>query len=159
MRAIHLFLIAAMVGAELILGIVVAPLVFYPQSFIGEGALSHFQSGLIMTQIFVKMGYVLLGVATVGACYEGFSFFQKDKELSFQLRFSKFALSLLIFILALIFVFYFSAYIIHAQNLGESATQSEEFARMHKASEVVIKIIAMMQIFLFFLSFKIAKKD
>ena len=31
MKAIHLFLLAAMIGVELILGVVVAPVVFYPQ--------------------------------------------------------------------------------------------------------------------------------
>lgn len=158
MRAIYLFLIAAMVGVELVLGIVVAPVVFYPQNFIGEGVLSHFQSGVLMTQIFVKMGYILLIVSTVAILYEGFSFFKKDDGVGFRLKFSKFALSFLIFILSLIFVFYFSAYIVNAQSMGESAMQSQEFLAMHEASEVVIKMIAMMQIFLFFLSFKIAKK-
>ncbi|EAH7779714.1 DUF4149 domain-containing protein, partial [Campylobacter coli] len=54
MKAINLFLLAAMIGIELILGIVVAPVIFYPANLIGEGVLSHFQSGLMMTQIFIK---------------------------------------------------------------------------------------------------------
>ncbi|EAL7925103.1 DUF4149 domain-containing protein, partial [Campylobacter coli] len=60
MKAINLFLLAAMIGIELILGIVVTPVIFYPANLIGEGVLSHFQSGLMMTQIFIKMGYLLI---------------------------------------------------------------------------------------------------
>lgn len=157
MKAIHLFLLAAMIGVELILGVVVAPVVFYPQSLIGENVLSHFQSGLMMSDIFVKMGYVLLVVALFNALYELINFFKKEEK--FQLRFSKFALSIIILILALFFVFYFTAYILEAQKMGESVIKTTEFQSMHEASEVVIKIIVCMQIFLYFLSFKIAKKD
>ena len=157
MKAIHLFLLAAMIGVELILGVVVAPVVFYPQSLIGENVLSHFQSGLMMSDIFVKMGYVLLVVALFNALYELINFFKKEEK--FQLRFSKFALSIIVLILALFFVFYFTAYILEAQKMGESVIKTAEFQSMHEASEVVIKIIVCMQIFLYFLSFKIAKKD
>ncbi|HEC1547935.1 TPA: DUF4149 domain-containing protein [Campylobacter upsaliensis] len=157
MKAIHLFLLAAMIGVELILGVVVAPVVFYPQDLIGENVLSHFQSGLMMSDIFVKMGYVLLVVALFNALYELINFFKKEEK--FQLRFSKFALSIIVLILALFFVFYFTAYILEAQKKGESVIKTAEFQSMHEASEVVIKIIVCMQIFLYFLSFKIAKKD
>lgn len=157
MKAIHLFLLAAMIGVELILGVVVAPVIFYPQSLIGENVLSHFQSGLMMSDIFVKMGYVLLAVAFFNALYELINFLKKEEK--FQLRFSKFALSIIILTLALFFVFYFTAYILEAQKMGESAIKTAEFQSMHEASEVVIKIIVCMQIFLYFLSFKIAKKD
>lgn len=68
-------------------------------------------------------------------------------------------LSLLILILSLIFVFYFTNTIIELQNLGENTTKTQEFISIHNASEVVIKIILIMQVFLYFLSFKIAKND
>lgn len=64
MKAVNLFLLASIIGVELILGIVVAPTIF-PQNLIGEGVLSHFQSGLMMTQIFIKMGYLLIFVSVV----------------------------------------------------------------------------------------------
>ena len=156
MKAINLFLLAALVGIELIVGIVVAKVIFYPQNLIGEGVLSLFQSGLMMSQIFIQFGYVLIVISLINFLFELYSYF-KD-EAKFQLRFSKLALSLLIFILSLFFVFYFTAFIIQAQALGESATQSDEFKSMHAASEVVMKIILIMQVFLYFLSFKIAKK-
>ncbi len=131
MKAINLFLLAAMIGIELILGIVVAPVIFYPANLIGEGVLSHFQSGLMMTQIFIKMGYLLIFVSIINLLFEIYSF---------------------------AFVLYFTNTIIELQNLGEQATKSQEFLSIHNASEVVIKIILLMQVFLYFLSFKIAKK-
>ena len=157
MKAVNLFLLAAVIGVELVLGVVVAPVIFYPQNLIGDNVLNHFQSGLIMSDIFVKMGYVLLVVAFFNAFYELANFLKKREN--FQLRFSKFALSFIVLALALFFVFYFTAYILEAQKLGESVIQTAEFQSMHEASEVVIKIIVCMQIFLYFLSFKIAKKD
>ncbi|EFC33257.1 TPA: DUF4149 domain-containing protein [Campylobacter jejuni] len=156
MKAINLFLLASIIGVELILGIVVAPTIFFPQNLIGEGVLSHFQSGLMMTQIFIKMGYLLIFVSVINFLYEIYSL-MKDK-IKFQTKISKLMLSLLILILSLIFVFYFTDNIIKLQNLGENATKTQEFVSMHNASEVVIKIILIMQVFLYFLSFKIVKK-
>ncbi len=156
MKAINLFLLAAMIGIELILGIVVAPVIFYPVNFIGEGVLSHFQSGLMMTQIFIKMGYLLIFVSIFNLLFEIYSFIKED--MKFQIKFSKLILSILILILSLAFILYFTNTIVELQNLGDQATKSQEFLSIHNASEVVIKIILLMQVFLYFLSFKIAKK-
>lgn len=156
MKAINLFLLAAMIGIELILGIVVAPVIFYPANFIGEGVLSHFQSGLMMTQIFIKMGYLLIFVSIFNLLFEIYSFIKED--MKFQIKFSKLILSILILILSLAFILYFTNTIVELQNLGDQATKSQEFLSIHNASEVVIKIILLMQVFLYFLSFKIAKK-
>ncbi|EAH7025096.1 DUF4149 domain-containing protein [Campylobacter coli] len=156
MKAINLFLLATMIGIELILGIVVAPVIFYPANLIGEGVLSHFQSGLMMTQIFIKMGYLLIFVSIINLLFEIYSFAKED--MKFQIKFSKLMLTILILILSLVFVLYFTNTIIELQNLGEQATKSQEFLSIHNASEVVIKIILLMQVFLYFLSFKIAKK-
>ncbi|EAL0234702.1 DUF4149 domain-containing protein [Campylobacter coli] len=156
MKAINLFLLAAMIGIELILGIVVAPVIFYPANLIGEGVLSHFQSGLMMTQIFIKMGYLLIFVSIINLLFEIYSFVKED--MKFQIKFSKLMFTILILILSLVFVLYFTNTIIELQNLGEQATKSQEFLSIHNASEVVIKIILLMQVFLYFLSFKIAKK-
>ncbi|MCO6587729.1 hypothetical protein KFU42_26985, partial [Escherichia coli] len=103
-----------------------------------------------------KMGYLLIFVSVVNFLYEIYSLI-KD-EMKFQIKFSKFMLSLLILILSLIFVFYFTHTIIELQNLGENTTKTQEFISIDNASEVVIKIILIMQVFLYFLSFKIAKK-
>ncbi|WP_411648036.1 DUF4149 domain-containing protein, partial [Campylobacter coli] len=100
MKAINLFLLAAMIGIELILGIVVAPVIFYPANLIGEGVLSHFQSGLMMTQIFIKMGYLLIFVSIINLLFEIYSFAKED--MKFQIKFSKLMFTILILILSLV---------------------------------------------------------
>lgn len=156
MKAVSLFLLAAMVGIELILGIVVAPVIFYPQDLIGDGVLSHFQSGLMMSAIFAKMAFVLVVVSSLVFLFELYSFFKSTRK--FQLRFSILMLSLLIMILSLVFAFYFTPSILALQNLGENAVASDEFKAIHSASEVVIKILAILQVFLYFLSFRCYNK-
>ncbi|AJC87477.1 DUF4149 domain-containing protein [Campylobacter insulaenigrae] len=152
MKAVYLFLLASLIGIEISIGVLLAPTIFYPEKFIGEGVLTHFQSGLLMTNIFIKFNYVLLGVSILSILVEFFSF--KNKHYSFKINFSKFMLSLIILALSLLFVFYFSAYVLQAQNLGEEATQTQEFIKIHGASEVVMKIIMFSQLALFFLNFK-----
>ncbi|MCR6570836.1 DUF4149 domain-containing protein [Campylobacter insulaenigrae] len=152
MKAVYLFLLASLIGIEISIGVLLAPTIFYPEKFIGEGVLTHFQSGLLMTNIFIKFNYVLLGVSILSILVEIFSF--KNKHYSFKINFSKFMLSLIILALSLLFVFYFSAYVLQAQNLGEEATQTQEFIKIHGASEVVMKIIMFSQLALFFLNFK-----
>ncbi|MCX2682734.1 DUF4149 domain-containing protein [Campylobacter sp. MIT 21-1685] len=152
MKAINLFLLAAMIGVELILGIVVAPVIFYPQDLIGEGVLSRFQSGLMMSKIFTQMSFVLVVVSVLHFLFELYSFFKNTHK--FQLRFSTLMLSILILLLSLVFTFYFIPTILSLQSLGENMVASSEFQSIHSASEVVIKILAMLQVFLYFLSFK-----
>lgn len=49
--------------------------------------LSHFQSGLMMTQIFIKMGYLLIFVSVVNFLHEIYSLV-KD-EMKFQIKIFK----------------------------------------------------------------------
>lgn len=144
MRLIYQFLLASLIGVELTLGILVAPIVFYPQKVGVVEVLSQFQSGLIMGEFFAKMGYALLAVSIFSLIYEFFSL----KGSFFRL-----ILSLAIFILSCIFVFYFTDFILHAQALGEKAVQTPEFHSVHKWSEITLKLIVALQILLFFLPF------
>ena len=145
-----------MIGTELTLGILVAPVIFFPQNIIGEGVLTHFMSGQMMTQIFLKFNYVLLFVSAFVAVSE---LFDLRKKLAFSLKFSTFMLSFLNLALALSFVFIFTPFIVHAQSLGAEATQTVEFAKMHSASEYVMKVMLVLQLILFFVKFKISKDE
>ena len=144
-----------MIGTELTLGILVAPVIFFPQSIIGEGVLTHFMSGQMMTKIFLKFNYVLLLVSAFVAVSE---LFDLRKKLAFSLKFSTFMLSFLNLALALSFVFIFTPFIVHAQSLGAEATQTAEFRQMHVASEWTMKLMLFAQLALFFIKFKTAEK-
>ncbi|MBR8466060.1 DUF4149 domain-containing protein [Campylobacter sp. faydin G-140] len=148
MKNIYLFLLATLVGIEIALGIFVAPVIFYPQKFIGSEVLTHFQSGILMTQIFLKYNYALIIISLFAFVFSVFVLRSKD---CFYVRVSTFALNFINLSLACIFVFYFTPYILTAQAIGESATiQSAEFMNIHKASELTMKIMMMAQILLFF---------
>lgn len=145
---IYLFLIASIVGVELSAGILVAPVIFGADKFIGEGVLSHFQSGQLMTQVFLGYNKALIFVSVFAFLYEIINLI-KNKTESFRPKFSAFMLSLLILGLALLFVFYFTAYILVAQ--AAQTTGSDEFMSVHKASEMTMKIMVLAQIALFFI--------
>ena len=145
-----------MIGTELTLGILVAPVIFFPQSIIGEGILTHFMSGQMMTKIFLKFNYVLLFVSAFVAVSE---LFDLRKKLAFSLKFSTFMLSFLNLALALSFVFIFTTFIVQAQSLGDEATQTAEFAKMHSASEYVMKVMLVLQLILFFVKFNIIQYE
>ena len=74
MKSIYFLLLGALIGTELALGALVAPTIFYPQSILGEGVLTQFQSGKLMATIFVKFNYALLAVSVLIALYELASF-------------------------------------------------------------------------------------
>ena len=145
-----------MIGTELTLGILVAPVIFFPQNIIGEGVLTHFMSGQMMTKIFLKFNYALLFVSAFVAVSE---LFDLRKKLAFSLKFSTFMLSFLNLALALSFVFIFTPFIVQAQGLGADATQTAEFAKMHSASEYVMKVMLVLQLILFFVKFKISQNE
>ena len=149
MKNIYLFLLADLVGVEIALGAFVAPVIFFPQKLIGEGVRTHFQSGIMMTQIFIKYNYVLLGISALAFAYEAASL--RGKE-SFGVRISGFMLSFINLSLALLFVFYFTDFIVAAQAAGQDATiGNAEFDAMHKASEWAMKMMMIAQTALFFL--------
>lgn len=139
MKKINDFLLAGIIFVELFIGIVVAPIIFYPSAIIGDGILSHFQSGLLMTQVFVKFNYLLLFVSFFNIIYESIS----NKLFSL-----KPILSLIILILALVFVFYYTANVLDIQALG--VTDSKDFNDNHKQSEMIFKVMVILQLILFF---------
>lgn len=153
---IYLFFIAAIIGVELSLGILVAPVIFFPSDLIGEGVLSHFQSGQMMTSIFVKFGKILMILSIFSLIFEMVNF-NNNKAQSFNLRFSTLMIALINLILALLFVLFFTDYIVEAQKLGAEATKTAEFLQIHNASEWSMKVIVVLQMILFFL--KCPKKD
>ncbi|CUU69635.1 DUF4149 domain-containing protein [Campylobacter hyointestinalis] len=145
----YLFLLALIIGVEISIGAFLAPVLFFPAKYIGEGVLSIFQSGQLMTQVFLKYNMLLIAVSLVSIIYELINLI-KNKEDSFNFKFSAFMLSFIVLGLASSFAFYFTPYIVNAQSLGELATTTNDFANVHKTSEIVMKIMIIAQTILFF---------
>lgn len=157
MKAINLLLLGSIIGIGLFLGIVVAASVFYPPTGLGGEAITDtFGSGLIMGQIFLKFGYVLVGIALINTIYE--LFFTEP-----SLKIIKILLAVVILALSLLFVFYYTLPMLETQSLiiegkaGLEALASQEFSAKHAQSEWLVKIILILQVALFFLSYKSAK--
>ncbi|AIR80240.1 hypothetical membrane protein (DUF4149 domain) [Campylobacter fetus subsp. venerealis 97/608] len=149
-KDLYLFLLGICIGVEIAIGAFLAPIVFFPTKYIGEGVLTHFQSGQLMTQVFLKYNILLLIVCAFCVIYEIINLI-KNKDEVFNFKFSTFMLSLINVILGASFVFYFTDYIVNAQNMGAEATQTAAFASVHKVSEVVMKIMMLAQALLFFM--------
>ena len=147
-RSFYLFLLGICIGSELAIGIFMAPVIFYPSQYIGEGVLSHYQSGQLMTQVFLKYNILLIFISSLILLFEIVNL--KGSE-SFNYKISAFFLSLIIALLPMSFVFYFTPYILQAQKIGAEATATAEFLSMHKASEFVMKAMLLAQVALFFI--------
>lgn len=156
----YLLALGVLIGIELAIGILFAPVIFYPQKYVGDGVLTHFQSGVLMTQIFLKFNIYLIFVISVGFLLEIINFvFNKYEGLKFRL-FSC-ILSLIALVLGLLFVFYYTSYIVEAQKIG--AIQTQSFTIMHRQSELIMKAMIIVQIIIFITNirfrFKINKNE
>ena len=145
MMVVYLWCLGVMVGMELAAGIFVAPVIFFPQKLLGEGVLSHFQSGLLMTDIFVRMEMILLIFCIVSFVYELYLWLSKSKSKDqWALWFMMSAC-----VCAGLFILYYTRFIQQAQLKGSAETMSEAFRVMHKHSEWAMKALVMSQILLF----------
>jgi len=144
LMVIYLAMLGIAMGVEIAAGAFIAPVIFFPQKYLGDGVLTHFQSGILMTQVFLKMNLVIGFVALYSIIYEVQVFMMRKNY-----DFFTFILSLVIVILTGLFLFYYTPFIVHAQKLGALETATEVFANMHKQSEWVMKALMVAQFGLF----------
>jgi hypothetical protein len=142
-KIIYLWALGAVIGVELAVGILVAPVIFFPASILGEGVLSHYQSGLLMTNIFLRYNMILLAISTACVLYELYMYYKKSGDIW------AWAMSIVGFAGMILFVFYYTPYIVEAQAQGAGATTTDMFASMHKQSEWIMKVILIAQSILF----------
>lgn len=154
MKNIYLFLLAGIVGFELGIGAIVAPVIFFPPQSLSD-VLTKFNSGVLMSEIFVRFGYVLIAVCAFSLLFEIIAMFNK---CNFYLKFSRLMLSVISACGAFLFVFYFTNFILQAQKLGEAGVATDEFSQIHIASEYTLKIIMIAQTVLFFIRLIPCKK-
>lgn len=139
----YIILLGIALGVEIAAGAFIAPVIFHPEHYIGEGILTHFQSGILMTQVFLKTNMVLIIVASYCFLFELVQWIRLKERDSVALSLTVGAL-----VLTSLFVFYYTSFILEAQNMGSSATITPMFAKMHKESEWVIKLLMITQLVL-----------
>ncbi|HHH37360.1 MAG TPA: DUF4149 domain-containing protein, partial [Epsilonproteobacteria bacterium] len=70
----YLILLGVMLGAGLYAGIVVAPVTFHTQQWLGSDVLSRYEEGLIMTENFLRLSYLVDVVLVAIFLYEGYKY-------------------------------------------------------------------------------------
>lgn len=139
----YVWLLGMTAGVILIEGIVVAPVIFNASDYLETVELSRFQSGLLMTEIFVRTNILLNITATLVLLYEGWYFLKKGTD-----RICLFS-GLVIVIGSYLFTLYFTPLVLEAQEMGEKMAGNPEFNTIHKASELDFKILLVALIVLF----------
>ena len=138
----YLTLLGAMLGAGLYAGIVVAPVTFNIDQWLGAQLLTQFQEGQIMTENFLRLSYLVNVVIVSVILYEGYKYkkFERDRV----------TLVATFFVLAtgLLFAHYYIPDIIAMQAQGVEATKTEAFINTHKGSEINFKIFSLAMIVL-----------
>ena len=133
----YLVLLGATLGAGLFAGIVVAPVTFHTQQWLGGEVLNHYQEGLIMTQNFVRLSYVVNFLLLVVAFYEGYKYKKFERDTMTQVA------TFFVFATGLLFSQYYIPDILTMQLAGEEMTKSLAFINTHKGSEINYKIFSL----------------
>ncbi|HIP61309.1 MAG TPA: DUF4149 domain-containing protein [Sulfurovum sp.] len=133
----YLILLAGTLGAGLYAGIVVAPVTFHTDLWLGSEVLSHFQEGLIMTENFIRLSYLVDFTLVAIFLYESYKYkmFERDSITTLA--------ALITIASGLFFGHYYLPDILTMQLAGEVMTQSDAFASMHRASEIDFKIFSL----------------
>lgn len=139
---LYLLLIAMSAGAVLVLGAIVAAVVFHSELFLSIPLLSRYEEGKIMGEIFRRFSYWGYFMASIIAIYEvsRFKMMQIDKIsiLSAMGAISTF----------LLFSAVYVPKILEYQTRGESAIDIS-FESLHKASEIDFKLLLVTLVILF----------
>lgn len=141
---VYLVLLGMAIGVEIAAGAFIAPVIFFPQKYLGDGVLSHFQSGILMTQVFLKMNLFIGFITLFSVIYEVQVWMSHKRSDIIALSFS-----LIMALMTGLFLFYYTPFIVQAQQLGALETATEAFSKMHKESEWVMKILMVSQFGLF----------
>ena len=139
----YLLVIAASLGAVLVLGAIVAPVVFHSDKILVGMLIDHYNMGIIMGEIFHRFSYWIYFLAGYIAFYEVYMYKcgQRDAIL--------FAAAVTALFSSLMFAAVYSPKILAMQSMGKEATQSDTFANIHIASEIDFKLLAIALLVLF----------
>jgi hypothetical protein len=139
----YLILLAASFGAVMVLGVIVAPVIFHTDRLTVDLLIDHYNSGVIMSEIFLRFSYFIYFLALCVTLYEAvmYKMGQRDKTLFYS--------AFLVVTTALLFSGVYVPKILELQAMGREATTSDTFNNLHIASELDFKILAIALIVLF----------
>ena len=117
--------------------------IFGAAKIVEDLQITHFQSGILMTSIFLKFN-ILMNILAFFIIVVEILYFQINKA-----RITPF-LGLVNIVLIFLFTLYYTPVILEAQKLGEAATQTEYFYQIHQQSVWVFKALIITLTALFF---------
>lgn len=139
----YLIVLSATFGAVLVLGAMVAPVVFHTDRIVVDLLINHYNAGIIMGEIFHRFSYWIYFVAVFVVVYESAMYKTGQRDaISFASAFS-------VIFSSLMFSAVYSPKILAMQELGSEATKSDTFSNIHIASEIDFKILAISLVVLF----------
>ncbi len=145
---IFIITLGTTLGAGLLAGVVVAPTIFHSELLLGSELLSRFQEGLLMTQVFERLAYVVNFLVIITILYEVIKF------KSFENTKWSMIFTFLVVASGLLFTSYYIPQILEMQSLGETVTSSDVFNNVHKGSELNFKLFAFSTLGLLILTLK-----
>jgi len=131
---IFIIILGMTLGAGLLAGVVVAPTIFKSEVLLGTELLTRFQEGLLMTQVFERLAYMVNFLVLVAVVYEVIKF------KAFENTRWSMLLTFLVASSGLLFSAYYIPQILEMQQAGEAMTLSQTFENVHKASEWNFKL-------------------
>lgn len=139
----YLIMLAATFGGVMVLGVLVAPVVFNTETILVGMLMDRYNAGIIMGEIFYRFSYWLYAVVIAVFVYEA-AFYKSGNRDAVA-----FASSAVVLFTSLMFSGVYAPNILAMQALGVEATQSDTFENIHKASEIDFKILAIALLVLF----------
>jgi len=132
----YFILLASSLGAVLVLGAIVAPVVFHTDKIISEMLIDNYNAGIIMGEIFHRFSYWVYFLAAFVAIYESAQYKMGQRDAV------AFASAVTVLFSSLMFSAIYAPKILEMQAMGKEATQSDTFENIHIASEIDFKILA-----------------
>ncbi len=139
----YLTLLAASFGAVMVLGVIVAAVIFHTDGLHVDLLIDRYNAGVIMSEIFLRFSYVIYFLAFSVALYEAATYKTGERD--------KIAMISAFFIVAtsLMFSAVYVPKILELQAMGREATSSDTFDALHVGSELDFKILAVALLVLF----------
>ena len=139
----YLIILAASFGAVMVLGAVVAPIIFNTDKILVDMVMDNYNSGMIMGEIFHRFSYWVYFIAVSVILYEA-ALYKTGKRDAIA-----FGAAATVIFSSMMFSGVYAPQILAMQALGREATQSDTFENIHIASELDFKILALSLLILF----------
>jgi len=139
----YFIVLAASLGGVLVLGALVAPVVFHTDKITVDLIIDNYNAGIIMGEIFHRFSYWIYFLATFVILYEVVQYKMGQRDAI------SFASAVTVIFASLMFSGIYAPKILSMQAMGIEATQSDTFHNIHIASEIDFKILAVALLVLF----------